>query len=240
MWDNPRVLNLAAGTLVGIAVFAFAIAAVMLVLHSPFFPVTRIELAHPLAHTTREEVAAAAQGGIGGNFFAVAPSEVRSALERLPWVRRASVRRVWPDTLQVTLEEHVPLARWGAIALVDIHGERFSGKTDQPLPVLYGPRGTELELAQRYVRFARAVAPLGAKLERLVLSERRAWQLTLDNGLHIMLGRDGTGGEAGAEARLARFVEAHASTLGRAGGSPGHVDLRYPNGFALRVPEASG
>jgi cell division protein FtsQ len=94
------------------------------------------------------------------------------------------------------------------------------------------------------VRFARAVAPLGAKLERLVLSERRAWQLTLDNGLHIMLGRDADG----AEARLARFVEVHASTLGSSGraqgrepaGSRGHVDLRYPNGFALRVPETSG
>src|SRR5262245_42000974 len=127
MWDNPRVLNLAAGTLVGIALFIFAAAGVMLVLHSPLFPVTRIALTHPLAHTTREEVAAAAQGRIGGNFFVVAPSEVRSALERLPWVRRASVRRVWPDTLEVTLEEHVPLARWGAFALVDIHGERFTG-----------------------------------------------------------------------------------------------------------------
>jgi cell division protein FtsQ len=154
------------------------------------------------------------------------------------------VRRVWPDTLEVTLEEHVPLARWGALALIDTLGERFSGKTDQALPVLFGPRGTEPELAQRYLRFARAVAPLGAKLERLVLSERRAWQLTLDNGLQIMLGRDADG----AEARLARFVEVHGATVGRSApergreltGSRGYVDLRYPNGFALRVPEASG
>jgi cell division protein FtsQ len=80
------------------------------------------------------------------------------------------------------------------------------------------------------------VAPLGAKLERVVLSERRAWQLRLDNGLQIMLGRDADG----AEARLARFVEVHAATLGRIARSHGYVDLRYPNGFALRVPELPG
>jgi cell division protein FtsQ len=243
MWDNPRILNLAAGTLVGIALFVFAAAAVVLVLRSPLFPVTAIELTHALGHTTREEIAAAAQSRIGGNFFAVDPAQLRAALEELPWVRRAAVRRVWPDRLEVTLEEHVPLARWGTLnedpqkhALIDVYGERFGGSTDEPLPVLAGPAGTERELAQRYVRFARAMAPLGAKLERVVLSERRAWQLTLDNGLHLMLGRDADA----AESRLARFVEAHAATLGRIPRSHGYVDLRYPNGFALRVPELPG
>src|SRR4051812_39074652 len=113
MWDNPRILNLAAGVLVGIAVFTFAIAGVVLLLRSPLFPVTQIELTHPLANTTRAEIEAAVRAHITGNFFALAPAQVRAGLEALPWVRRASVRRVWPDALEVTLEEHVPLARWG-------------------------------------------------------------------------------------------------------------------------------
>jgi|SRR5262245_38283072 len=236
MWDNPRILNMAAGTLVGIALCVFAAAAVVLVVRSPLFPVTVIEVTHPLGHTTRAEIEAATRGRIGGNFFAATPAQVRAGLEELPWVRRASVRRVWPDRLEVTLEERVALARWGESALVDVNGERFSGRTDERLPVLFGPAGTERELAQRYARFAKAVAPLGAKLERVVLSERRAWQLRLDNGLQIMLGRDADG----AEARLARFVEVHAATLGRISRSHGYVDLRYPNGFALRVPELPG
>jgi cell division protein FtsQ len=236
MWDNPRILNLAAGTLVGIAVFMFAAALVVLVLRSPLFPVSVIEVTHPLGHTTRAEIEAAMRGRIGGNFFAATPALVRAGLEELPWVRRASVRRVWPDRLEVTLEERVALARWGESALIDVNGERFGGRTDEPLPVLFGPAGTERELVQRYARFAKTVAPLGAKLERVVLSERRAWQLRLDNGLQIMLGRDADG----AEARLARFVEVHAATLGRIARSHGYVDLRYPNGFALRVPELPG
>ena len=62
---------------------------------------------------TKEEIQAAVSDRIRGNFFAVSPADVRAGLEKLPWVRAASVRRVWPDRLEVALEEHVALARWG-------------------------------------------------------------------------------------------------------------------------------
>lgn len=236
MWDNPRLLNLAAGTLVGIALFVFAIAGIAALARSPLFPVTEVELTHALGKTTRAEIESTARAHIRGNFFAVSPAEVRAGLEALPWVRRASVRRVWPDRLEVSLEEHVAFARWGSQGLVNAHGERFNGTTDARLPVFFAPAGTELEMTQRYLRFAETLTPLGARLERVVLSERRAWQLRLDSGLEIMLGRDADG----AEARLARFVEAYAATLGRIARRHEYVDLRYPNGFALRVPELSG
>jgi cell division protein FtsQ len=236
MWDNPRVLNLAAGVLVGMAALAFALAAAVLLVRSPWFVLTRVELAHAPHKTTRAEIEAATRGRIGGNFFAVAPAEVRAALEQLPWVRRASVRRVWPDRLEIELEEHVALARWGEHALVNTYGERFAGTSEARLPVFSGPAGAEREIALRYARFSGLVAPLGAGLERVVLTPRYAWQLRLSSGLHIMLGRDGDV----AEARLRKFVELYPATLGSTAGKHGHVDLRYPNGFALRVPEPKG
>ena len=236
MWDNPRVLNMAAGAMVGVAAMVFVIAGGFLLLRSPLFPVTQIEIKHPLAKTTKEEIEAATRERIGGNFFAVAPAEVRAGLEQLPWVRRASVRRVWPDRLEVTLEEHVALARWGDDGLINTYGERFSGWTEEPLPVFLGPAGSERELARRYARFADAVTPLGGELERVVLTQRYAWQLRLSSGLHLMLGRDADA----AESRLRRFVEVYPETLGRVARTHDYVDLRYPNGFALRVPELKG
>jgi cell division protein FtsQ len=233
MWDNPRTLNLAAGVLVGIAACIFAIVGFVLLARSPFFPVSAIELTHPLGNTTRQEIEAVARAHIGGNFFALAPRELRAGLEELPWVRHASVRRVWPDRLEITLEEHVPFARWGAEGLLNSHGERFPGASAEALPLLFGPAGTERELARRYARFAAALAPLGAKLERLVLTPRYAWELKLEGGLVVMLGRDADG----AETRLARFVEAYPATLARLARRHEYVDLRYPNGFALRLPE---
>jgi cell division protein FtsQ len=236
MWDNPRILNLAAGVLVGLAALAFSLCGALLLLRSPWFPVTHIQVTHTLHKTTKAEIEAATEDRITGNFFAVAPDEVRAALERLPWVRRASVRRVWPDGLEVALEEHVPLARWGDDALINTHGERFYGSTEARLPQFFGPAGAEHEVAQRYARFSHALAPLGTELERVVLTPRYAWQLRLASGLHIMLGRDADA----AEARLRKFVEVYAGSLERMAGKHEYVDLRYPNGFALRVPESKG
>lgn len=236
MWDNPRLLNMAAGVLVGMAALAFSIAAVVLLVRSPWFPVRHIDLTHPLQKTTKAEIEAASKGHVAGNFFAVSPADLRAALERLPWVRRAAVRRVWPDVLEVSVEEHVPLARWGDDALINTYGERFFGATDAQLPRFFGPAGAEREVAQRYARFADAIAPLGTGLERVVLTPRYAWQLRLASGLHIMLGRDA---EA-AEVRLRKFVEIYADTLGKIARKHDYVDLRYPNGFALRLPELKG
>ena len=139
MWDNPRLLNIVAGALVGAAMLAFAAAAAWLALHSSLFPIREAEVASTPRHTTRAEIESALRESVQGNFFAASPDRVRAALEALPWVRRASVRRVWPDRLLVTLEEHEPLARWGDDALLNLQGERFVGRTDARLPMFVGP-----------------------------------------------------------------------------------------------------
>jgi cell division protein FtsQ len=230
MWDNPRLLNAAAGFLVGMALLVSSLTACYWLLHSPVFPVRTVQLASSLAHAPRAQIEALMARTVGGNFFAAPIDELRAAVERLPWVRKAAVRRIWPDRLELTLEEHVALARWGTDALVNTHGERFAGTADAALPVFIGPSGTEAEMTRRYARFSQLVAPLGSAIDRLVLSPRHAWQLTLANGMQLVLGRDGDL----AEQRLERFVTAHGGTPAAA---PARevVDLRYPNGFALRV-----
>jgi cell division protein FtsQ len=245
MWGNPRILNMAAGTLVGVAVLALSFAGLYLLWQSTLFPLREIEITTALKHTTRVEIEEATRG-LGGNFFAVSPDEIRRGLEKLPWIRRASVRRVWPDRLEVGLEEHTALARWGDAALVNTYGEAFHGsvgpaqRSSDPelaaLPLLIGTPGFEREVALRYMRFAALVAPLGAPVERLVLTQRFAWQLRLAGGLDIMLGRDADL----AEERLQRFVGAYETTLKKMFRRHEYVDLRYPNGFALRVPESKG
>jgi len=236
MWDNPRVLNIVAGALVGVAMLAFGVAGFWMLLRSELFPVREVTVAQALQKTAREDIESALHGRIRGNFFAVSGDEVRAGLEKLPWVRRAAVRRVWPDRLEVSIEEHVALARWGDDALVNTHGERFFGATEDALPLFVGPAGTEQEVTLRYARFSDAVSPLRLQVERVVLTPRLAWQLRLSGGLDVMLGRDGEL----AEARLRRFVGAYGLTLATINRKHDYVDLRYPNGFALRVPGLPG
>jgi cell division protein FtsQ len=231
MWDSPRLLNAAAGFLVGLSLLVFGFAGVALALRSPLFPLRTVEIVTPLKQAPRESVERAVRESIGGNFFGARLDEVRRALEQLPWVRSVELRRTWPDRVEVAIEEHVAIARWGASALVNTHGERFAGKGGEALPLFIGPDGSEAEVAARYRRFSRILAPLDVALERVVLTPRYAWQLRLANGLNIMLGRDADL----AEQRLRRFVDVYRDSVARVRGSHDYVDLRYANGFAMRV-----
>ena len=228
-------LVLAAGIVAGLALLAACFGALYWVLLPQHFPLTRVDLKGDFDKTSKSELEAALPR-LPGNFFAADLAQVRASVERLPWVRRVAVRRVWPGRLEISIEEHVALARWGTgdetSALVNIHGERFLGKTSQALPSFIGPAGTQAEIARRYARFSAIVAPLGTRIDRVVLSPRHAWQLRLANGLHLALGRDADL----AETRLRRFVELYPTVKT----SNEYVDLRYPNGFAVRAPDLSG
>jgi cell division protein FtsQ len=225
-------VSLLAGIVAGLAALAACMAALYWFLLPEHFPVSEWRLVGELKHTSASEIHAALPRA-AGNFFAADLAEVRAGLERLPWVRRVAVRRVWPGRLEVAVEEHVALARWGEEALVNTHGERFFATSREPLPAFFAPGGTQSEVARCYVRFAAIVAPLGTGIERVVLSPRHAWQLRLANGLHLMLGRDADA----AEARLRRFVEVYPKAVEKHRMRHEYVDLRYPNGFALRLPE---
>jgi cell division protein FtsQ len=244
MWDNPRLLNLTANALVALVVAVALWAALVLLARSPLFPLRELSVSGPLEHTTRADIERAL-GGYGANFFAADLGAMRAKLEALPWVRTVELRRVWPDRLEARLEEHVALARWGDAGLVNTHGEpfgaRLAAEAAARLPLFTGPARTEHELARRYRRFAEVLQPLDEAPERVVLTARHAWQLRTSGGMQLELGRDGS---EPVEARLARFVAAHPATLGRlqkrADHAIRHVDLRYPNGFVLRVPEWRG
>jgi cell division protein FtsQ len=238
VWDNPRQLNLAAGALLAVAVLLAGLAALQLLLSSPWFPVREIVVLGRLEHTARAQIEGAARERVAGNFFAADLGALRAGLEKLPWVRRVSARRLWPDRIEVMLEEHVALARWGESGLVNTHGERFAVASDATLPLLGGPPGTETEVTRRYREFAALLAPLGEVPERVILTPRYAWQLRLARGLHLELGRDSA--REPVEQRLARFIAAYPRTLARIPRKHEYVDLRYPNGFALRVPELKG
>jgi len=241
MWDNADFLNSCANTLYALAAAALIYAGVQVAIHSPLLPLRHLALQGELAHVTREQAEGAAQAGAVGTFFSVDLDAVRRAFEALPWVRKVEVRRIWPDRIEVAIEEHAALARWGSDAqakrLVNTYGEVFEGELPDAarLPQFAGPAGSAAELARRYGAFRQALAPLELEPRQVLLSPRYAWQLRLSNGLTLELGRDQL--REPVLERLARFVTFYSQTLGSLNRKLDYVDLRYPNGFALRVPE---
>jgi cell division protein FtsQ len=230
MWDDHALLNRIAAALVTAAGLALGYATLLAVVRLPLFAVREVVVVTPTAHTTREQVRTLVHGELRGNFFTLDLERSRSAFEKLPWVRRASLRRAWPDQLEVALEEHVALARWRDTALVNTHGELFEAATDQNLPVFAGPDGASAEMAEHYRQFDAALARLARRPLEVRLSDRRAWQLELDDGTTLDLGRQDVA------ARVARFVSAYRQAQGQLPAGAYRVDLRYPSGFAVRVP----
>lgn len=230
MWDKPAALDTLTDLLVVVALLALAYGGMTYVLRLPVFPVDEVRVALPLKHVTREQVDAIVRREVRGTFFTLQLGSVRAAFEQLPWVRRAEVRRHWPGRLEVTLMEHDPLARWGGDALVNVQGEVFEAAYDGALPVFNGPAGAAKEMAIQYDHFRRSLAAIDRQPREINVSTRRAWQIELDDGLTLDLGREQI------EARLRRFVETYPRTIARMKHPVDRVDLRYANGFAVRVP----
>ena len=221
-----NVLFVGAGALLAYALLAWLVSL-------PVFALHRVDVRGELNHVSGESIKLVANRGVRGNFFTVELDKVRTEFEKLPWVDEARVSRRWPDTLIVELVEHVPLARWNDSKLVSTEGEVFNAATDATLPRLSGFEGSGHEVAEAYQRYGEILAPLGVRIEELNLSPRRAWRLKTDSGLEIALGRKDV------EPRLQRFAAQYQIISERLGAVPAYVDLRYADGFAVKLPHAA-
>jgi cell division protein FtsQ len=224
-------MNAVSSALFALAALLVLGAAAWYAAHLPAFALREVRVEGPLTHVTRGEIEEVVRRELRGGFFTVDLAATRAAFERLPWVRGANVRRQWPARLDIGLEEHVPFARWGEEALVNPQGELFRAAFDGELPVFRGPEGAAREIAIQYRYFQRALGAIGEAPVQVQVTPRRAWQLKLASGTTLELGRENV------EARLARFVALHPRTVGALGRRIDYVDLRYANGFAVRIPE---
>lgn len=231
MWNKPVFMNGVASALYAVAAVLALFIAWKVAARQPAFELREVTVGGALAHVTRDEIEGVVRRELKGNFLTLDPAAVSASFQRLPWVRKASVRRQWPARIVVALEEHVPFARWAATALVNTHGEVFQATYKGELPVFVGPEGAAREMAIQYRYFRSSLETIGQTPVRVEVSPRRAWLLKLASGVTLALGREQV------EARLARYVAMHDRVLAPLGPRVEHVDLRYANGFAVRYPE---
>lgn len=220
--------------LVGLGMSAVIVGAVWWVMTTPLMEIKQVSIKSKsgeaeLAFVSDEELNKVVKRVAKGSLLTLNMPSIQSAFEELSWVRSASLRRILPDTLEVQLEEHQPLARWGSGGLVNTYGEHFNAEYDEKLPALSGPEGSEAEVVQEYNLYIEALKPIGRRPVQVSLSARRAWQIRLDDGAVIELGRNDM------QKRLARYVSVYSKTAGQPGIFAKYADLRYPNGIAMRI-----
>ncbi len=238
------MLNGIASALVMLAFACLTAAGIWWLGHRSIFDLSAIEVGpvegRSLAHVNVEALAAASANQLSGNFFTVNLQRVRESFEDAPWVRRAEVRRVWPNRLHIGIEEHEVLAQWADGRFVNRQGELFSVDPAQVDPETArlqfgGPEGTQGIVTRRWRELKTQLAALSLSPERVELSDRQAWSAELDNGMTLLIGRDEG---MPSQERVARWVAVHGEIQSRLTEPAQVVDLRYPNGFAIRAPGA--
>jgi cell division protein FtsQ len=238
---DVKLMNLTANLVFALFAFLTLVAGAWWVLRQPFFPLTGIKVDGEVTHNNAVTLRANVAPQLAGNFFTLDLTRARAAFESVPWVRKAVIRREFPGMLRVTLVEHQPVAHWGDEAdsrLVNSFGEVFDAnvaEVDDPLPRLDGP----VEQAAQVLGMYRVLAPLFRPYElsigQLSLSGRGSWRATLDSGAVLELGRGGGDEVAARTRRFLRSVAPVASRYGRTQASVESADLRYDEGYALRL-----
>lgn len=195
------------------------------------WPINEVHVSGAFVQVKDGDIAEILAGLRGQNLFACDLDSVKETIKRHPWVDSVAVRRQWPAAVAIEIKEQRAFARWGDTGLVNVRGERFSPAAatfPQGLPAFNGPNGSEREMLTRYRDLSAALAPLNLRISALSLDGRAAWQAQLDNGLNVVIGRRLD------ERRISRFVRTYPRVVAPSLERIERVDLRYPNGFAVR------
>lgn len=236
-------MNAAASALVVVAIGLVLASGVAKLARLPFFNLQRVQLEGDLQRNNLATVRANIVPRMQGGFFNVDLLKSREVFESVPWVRKAVVRRVWPNELRVVLEEHRPAAYWHhedrEDQLVNTHGEVFDANLgdveDEHLPTLEAPAnpsaGEAKAMLEMLHRLQPVMAPLG-EIDSLRLTERGSWSVELDSEATIELGR---GNLDEVVTRAERFVHTLPELKRQYPAPLSHADLRYPEGYAVKL-----
>ncbi|RMX04054.1 FtsQ-type POTRA domain-containing protein [Corticibacter populi] len=239
---DVRLMNATASVVFTGVFLLLCAAAVGWALRNPAFAIARVEVFGNPQHSNALALRANVLPQLQGNLFTLNLAAARQAFEQMPWVRSATLRRAFPNTLQVQLEEHQPVALWEdetGSAMVNSFGEVFEANRGEVehenLPRLAGPQEQSAQVLAMYRDLLPQFAGLPVHPAALYLTPRGNWQMYLSNGAQLELGA-GEPVEVGQ--RLAHFLQSlpeALAPLGRSMNGLEYADLRHGNGYAMRL-----
>lgn len=194
-------------------------------------PIKHVRIAGDFEYLQRESVESVVRPLLEKGFFELDLHEAGDAVGSLPWVSSVSLKKVWPDTLEIDIQEQRAYMKWGKNGYLNRNGEPFhpQGKqVETSLPEIFGPEGQEKQLMAQFEKISAELTQLGMTAERLHVSDRRSWVLELANGLQIQLGRDRP------NIAFERFLNSVPLLGDERLADVERIDMRYPNGFAVK------
>ncbi len=234
--------------------FCFVAAMVFLidfVLQPQRFPTRHVDVEGSLQNTHESQITDAIIAAVrDANILQVDLAQVARATQQNPWVETAQIKRRWPDTLVVYINERVLRSRWNESMWLDQNGiaVEIPGFVDHALPHLKGPAGREQEVLVQYQRWVQLLRDAGLKLIELENTKRDSWNLVAEFAQAPAAGEGPadpfqTGrfeikfGIDNLQQKMDRFLKLYGNSLAMAAQDLLIVDLRYPDGVAIRWRE---
>ncbi len=233
-----RGLGFSAAVIATLVLFLFASAGVAWVytgmIAQERWPIRWLEIDGPFERVSAEQVRARLTPLVKGSFFTVEPGFMRTAASEMTWVSAVTVRKSWPDTIQVTIREYTPVAHWINGQLLTANGQPFAvpaADEIQGLPWLRSP-DDQLDLVfENWKKFDDVLVQIGQEIERLTLDPRGSWSAVLNGGTEVRFGK------GDIFENLEMLVSTWAGLMQGRELPPVSIDLRYTNGFAVLWPQ---
>ena len=209
-------------------IFLLSIFVALQLLARADLPIRQISIIGEYQHIDKEQVDLIANEYIEGNFFSINLDQTRQAFKKLAWIREIAIRKKFPDTLEVTIEEHKPIARWGRIGLVNNYGEIFNAASQDELPLFIGYENFVKEMTLKFMEMNKILSKELMQVGTITLSERLSWEITTNNQVRVILGKDNI------IKKLNLFTNNYQNILAELKNRIEYVDLRYKDGFSVK------
>lgn len=195
-----------------------------------WLPIKHVRIKGAFQYISMDKLKEVLEDHVINGFYNADIQQVQAAVKALPWVEEVIVNRVWPDVINVTIDEHMPVVRWGNEALLNKKGEIF--KPEQindfrKLPLLVGPVGYEIKMLDALNELTVSLTEQGMELAEFQVNERRAWKIKLQNKIVLNVGRNQP------LKKIQRFLNTISLIRKQQIAEIAVVDLRYSNGYAL-------
>lgn len=202
-------------------------------LHRPStLPIYHIHVRGDYQYMDKQAIKQILQPVLNQGFFYTDIDQLQQQLQALPWLASADIRKIWPDSLVITLTERIAFARWGNDSIMSRKGKIFTPKhldsIPNNLPQFNAPLEHADDVFSAYKRMNQQLQPLGLSVVDIDLSSRLAWCIVLSDGIIITIGREHLFD------RLQRLIDVYPKVVGDKADKVEGIDLRYSNGLAVK------
>ena len=194
------------------------------------FPIQTIRAQGSFVHVTEEMLQQVIKNADDKGFFTIDVTKIQKQVESLPWVKQASVKRIWPGTLTIAVTERHPVARLEQDGLVDSEGEIFfPEKATYPENlVTFDVANAQVKLCLNYYYDSIAMLnKIGLEVNHVTYTDRHALSFRLNNKFNLILGRENK------LYRLNRFARIYRNNLHTDNEKISSIDMGYTNGLSV-------